>query len=495
MNTSVAGGSGSSAWARLVPSGPECVGAFLTLALPLAFGHWWLSLDGDPGRHIRVGETILRSGLFYTDPFSFSRPGAPFVPYEWLSEVLFAASVRLAGLGGIIVLTGTVLALTYAVVTRTLLRRGVGAGLTALTVLFVMALGFVHWHARPHVFTLLCAALLMAIVDRARTPGASAWRVIWPTALLFAVWANLHGAFLFGLAVLVGAVVGDRLEMLASADPDRTVWRGHLERHAVMLGTALIATLLTPSGIGLYGHTIGYLGDTYLVNHTQEYLSPDFHTVKFALIAIVLVVVALGAMPRRPRWPTLVLVALTLAFALGSARNLPLFGIVALPLVAAELAPLFPWDRPRARRTGRLVLVLPAIAMSAVFALARTTHVLPATFNPQVFPVAAVKAARAAHVSGRLYSEFTWGGYVLYAWPEQRVFIDGQTDFYGDSIFRAYNEIHKLSPDWRARLATWRIDVALLDPDTPLGAALAREPDWHAIYRDSTAVLYSRAAR
>jgi hypothetical protein len=43
-----------------------------------------------------------------------------------------------------------------------------------------------------------------------------------------------------------------------------------------------------------------------------------------------------------------------------------------------------------------------------------------------------------------LYNEFIWGDYVLYAWKEQRVFIDGQTDFYGDAITKRYRQITEL---------------------------------------------------
>lgn len=484
----------------ITPSLPELLAVVLAVGLPIWFGFWWLSLDGDPGRHIRVGETILRHGLFYADPFSFTKAAAPFVPYEWSSEVLFALSNRAAGLAGVVVLAGAVIGLTYAVVARTLLQRGVGIGLAALTVLFAMAMGTVHWMARPHVFTLLGAALLMALVDRAYNASGlsrrALWSVTWPTALLFAAWANLHGGFLYGLFALAAVVVGERLEVLAAIGADRERWRGALVRHATMLSVAVIASLATPSGIGLYAHTLGYLRDTYLIDHTQEYLSPNFHVVPFALMAIVGSVAVLMALPRRPRYPTIALAAMTLAFSLDAGRNLPFWGIVVLPLVAAELSPvlgaaLAKWNPPITARWSRLWVVWPALALAGMLAIARGgTPRLPATFNPSNFPVGAVRVARDARLTGRLYSEFTWGGYILYAWPEQRVFIDGQTDFYGDSIMRDYRTIHAVEPGWRDRLARWRIDLALVETNSPLADALTRDSGWRAVHRDSTATTF-----
>jgi hypothetical protein len=508
-------------WRRLAPSGPEWVALLLGIAMPLAYGRVWLSLDGDPGRHVRVGETILRSGLFYSDPFSFTKAGAPFIPYEWLSEVLFALSVRLAGLPGMLILTGVVLGLTYAVVTRTMLRRRISPILTALVLLFLLALGLTHWHARPHIYTLLGAAILMTLIDRAadrRAPlsGGELWASVWPIIPLFALWANLHGGFLYGLFLLAAVIVGDRLEMLAATTPaDIERWRGTLIRHATMLGFAVAAALLNPSGVKLYAHTLGYLGDTYMVDHTEEYTSPNFHILHFAAIAIVLVVWVLATLRRRPRYPTVTIVALNLGFALLAVRNLPLFGIIVLPLVAAEgqrsLEGHVPewaahWVAGHRRHSIRLGLAWPALAMAAMFWLARTKTVsapdtgdfetfahtlLPTTFNPSIFPVRAVRDARAAQLPGRMLSEFAWGGYILYAWPEQRVFIDGQTDFYGDSIMREHGEILELQPGWRAKLAAWKIQLALLGTRTALADALAHEDGWRPLYCDTTAVMFA----
>jgi len=502
-----------------VPSVPETVAVVLIAVLPIAYGHRWLSLDGDPGRHIRVGETILRTGLFYHDPFSFTRAGAPFIPYEWLSEVMSALSVRLAGLPGLIVVTGAVLAITYAIVAQTLARRGVAPVVGIPTLLLAMAIGSSHWHARPHVYTLLGAALLIVLIDRAADPSRTTsprdvWWAAWPVLPLFACWANLHGGFLYGLFVLGAVVVGDRVEMLYASGPEVARWRSVLVRHAAMFGAAVVGPIFTPSGPKLYLHTLGYLGDTYLVNNTQEYMSPDFHVARFALIAIVLVTLTLAILPRRPSVPVLMLVGLNLAFALVAGRNLPLFAIVVLPAIAMELEHAFAvWVPGWAQRLGRpiprlqparLALGWPAIGIALMVLLARRSGgtaeipapiteshgLFPTTFNPSAFPVRAVEAARAAGVSGRVFNEFTWGGYMLYAWPEQRVFIDGQTDFYGDSITREFADIRGVQPGWRAKLAAWRIDLVLIETDSPLSEALAHERGWTPIHCDSTAVLF-----
>ena len=85
----------------------------LTLFSAAALRGWqMINTDGDLGRHLRVGREILAHGLFYTDPFSWTMQGQPFVPYEWLSEILFELSHRWAGFWGVLVLCGLLVGAT-----------------------------------------------------------------------------------------------------------------------------------------------------------------------------------------------------------------------------------------------------------------------------------------------------------------------------------------------------------------------------------------------
>jgi hypothetical protein len=178
-------------------------------------------------------------------------------------------------------------------------------------------------------------------------------------------------------------------------------------------------------------------------------------------------------------------------------------GIIALPLIVAEAERAVatwgsgtgPWWRALGSRWARLNPAWPCIAVAAMLGMAAQANPpspLPTAFNHSAFPVRAVRAARAAHITGRLLNELAWGGYILYAWPEQRVFVDGQTDFFGDSIVKEYHVIRDVSPGWRNALSGWRIDLALLETDSPLADALAHESGWEPIECDSTAVLFRR---
>src|SRR5690606_33909368 len=117
-------------------------------------------------------------------------------------------------------------------------------------------------------------------------------------------------------------------------------------------------------------------------------------------------------------------------------------GLTAIPLLAVHLdgswrrLPRLAWLRT-AFANGAAVGTTPvwiAITVAALGALGLShgrignAQILPTRFDAHEFPVAAFDSLRQSGLSGTLFTEFTWGGYTLYDWPGQRVFMDGGTD-------------------------------------------------------------------
>jgi hypothetical protein len=315
--------------------------------------------------------------------------------------------------------------------------------------------------------------------------------------VLFAIWANLHGGFLYGLVLIGFYIAGDVVGVLF--DQPRRDHVAAAKRHGMLMGAALAGSCLNPSGPAILPHVMGYLGKTWLVDVTVEYRSPDFHGAygREFLIALVLVMLALALVRRRMSWPHLVTLLGTSAFALHSMRNIPLWALTGLPL--AVLHANSGWRRLRltglalvqrrfatgasAARTG-LWTVLPAVALAILAARGGRlggAQLLPNHFDPDTFPVRIVERARSAHVTGRMFNELAWGGYILTAWPEQRVFIDGQTDFYGEPLSQLYVSIRAAVPGWERRLDSLGVTLALLPEYAPLASAMARSTRWQMI--------------
>jgi hypothetical protein len=314
------------------------------------------------------------------------------------------------------------------------------------------------------------------------------------TLLLFAIWANLHGGFLFGLVLIGFYVVGDAIEL--ALDRSRPQLQSALLQRVSLLGAALLGSCINPSGPRILPHVMGYLGKSWLVDMTVEYRSPDFHGAygREFLVALALTILVLALVRRRMSWPRLIAFLGTTAFALHSMRNIPLWGLTALPLIAMHVDPgwraaaVTPLARMRTAfaegselvragfwaATGAIALVLVGLVGGRLGGM----QLLPAQFDPGIFPVRLVEQARADHFSGRMFNELAWGGYILNTWPEQQVFIDGQTDFYGEPLSKLYASLRAAAPRWQTRLDSLNVDVILLPREAPLVSAARSSSEW-----------------
>src|SRR5579871_6076474 len=147
-------------WGRLlVPSLSDFLFVALIAWLFMSSGpHGWQSLlaDADVGWHIRTGEYILdHHQVPYHDLYSFSKPGAPWYAWEWLTDVIDGGLHRISGLKGVVLLAAVIIALFAT----TLVRRMVWRGSHLLVAMIVALLGVgaasIHFLARPHIFTVL----------------------------------------------------------------------------------------------------------------------------------------------------------------------------------------------------------------------------------------------------------------------------------------------------------------------------------------------------
>src|ERR1700689_708685 len=147
-------------WARLlIPSLSDLF--FLAILVWLFMssgGAGWqgLLLDADAGWHIRTGQYILdHHAVPHQDLYSFSKPGAPWYAWEWGSDVLFGWLDRLAGLKGVVLFTGVVLAGFATTLIRRMVWRGVHVFVALAVALLSVGAASIHFLARPHIFTLL----------------------------------------------------------------------------------------------------------------------------------------------------------------------------------------------------------------------------------------------------------------------------------------------------------------------------------------------------
>ena len=133
---------------------------------------------------------------------------------------------------------------------------------------------------------------------------------------VFWIWVNSHGSFPLGLVALGCYALGSRL------DGDRR------PRELRALGWAIGGTVLgavNPLGPVLLTFPLGLLGRQEALSAVLEWQSPSFAT-PYARAFLVLIMVAVVALVRRPSWRAAVPLVVFLALGLTAARNIPVAG-------------------------------------------------------------------------------------------------------------------------------------------------------------------------
>jgi hypothetical protein len=492
----------------LAPSVSDCFFIALILWLFVYGVSGWSSLlgDGDTGWHIRAGQYILEHHSVPTqDLFSFSRPGAPWFAWEWLTDVTYALCFQMAGLKGIVLLAGVMIALFATVVLRYTIWRGANALVAAFTTLLAVGASSMHFLARPHLFTLLLLPVCLWLVeaDRRRNTG---W--VWALIPMTALWTNLHGGFVVFLACLGLLVAAYGIETALGLPR----WP-QIRRYSTLLMGCSLASLANPYGFQLHVHIYQYLRADWIKNIVQEFQAPTFRSEgQLQFEALLLAgLIAIGFLLRRRLFAEALWVLFLAHSSLISVRHAPLYAAIAAPLIACEISE---WWRSQAadmkkssavrilhqlgadltpgfRRTS----IWPAVLILGL-ALWNAPQKWPRDFPNQAFPVSMVHQHEDLIASGRLLTPDQWGDYIIYSlYPRQKVYVDGRSDFYGEKLGQEYLHLMQGAYDWRAILERNGFDVALLPVDWPLASMLKLDSGWRVVQDDTRVILFQRLSR
>lgn len=474
----------------------------------LLLGPRMMNVDGDLGRHLTIGEYILASGTIpEQDLFSHTMPGQPLTPHEWLSQVVFAALYRVGGLDMVVWGCAVVLAVTFAILFSICRQLSGSIAASALVVILGIFASSLHWLTRPHLFTILLLAVWLKLLVQIYHGQQRYW-VFLPIVMV--LWVNLHGAFIAGFLTLLVFAAGlfwDRWVI------DRQPITGSLETaRPWILGlfSSLLVIIVNPAGLHILETSLGYIQNRYLVGHTAEYLPPDFHdpsTWPF-LIMLALLIFMFGAQGQRSRGPLLFITTAWAGMALYSTRNIPLFVVAGAPAMAAAGSAIFqfPFFSRLDRLERRISLIqerlvgwfLPVLLVvgSAIFLVLNPASLNQRNrFSEEVFPVAAVDWLQEQPQSGNMFNHFPWGGYLLYRlWPDVQVFIDGQTDFYGEALTRQYEQVITMQAGWEGIFETYDVSWVIIPAGSRLAESLGNDVDWELTYADETAVIFTKPA-
>lgn len=486
----------------------------------LMFLFFWIRgaifLDPDFGWHLKSGELMLKEGIPAADPFSYTMPSFPFINHEWLTDIGIALLYPRIGMVGLALLASLGIVGTLYILIRNELRPWTFIPLLLTSSSLIMLSG-----VRPQIISWVFISLLALIIfDKNRL---AKWR--WFLPFLFLIWANLHGGFVAGIAILVVAVLTRSIEQ-------RKIHRADI----ALLAFSVIATFINPYGVHLWERIILEMWrqatDPQLRYVIMEWRSSLFHLDPALWILITISTFLTYRYRKKFSRSELTVFILLLLFSLSSIRHVPLWVVIQLPFLNRALGNLnkealrYKEGKKRFSIANRIVLlaVFFLFIFEGMWALKQAWDLSEFTF----YPKSAVAYLKIHPSSGQLFSYYGWGGYLIWKYPSKKLFIDGRmpswkTDYAppneSKNAFLEYKELFAGKIPFDQAIEKYHIDTVLFSItelyqppacltniqttlNCMMGAKKEKEESpfiqrmknnrMKKVYQDSTAVIYQR---
>jgi hypothetical protein len=448
--------------------------------------------DPDIWWHLRTGDWILaHHAVPRTDPFSSYGMGKPWVAYSWLFDILTAGIF--ARLGLLAVVFWEIAARLALSVALFHLVRGLYSGFwraIALSAAGLLVMTEVIG-PRPGMLTILFVILEFDILLSAGRTGRA--KALWLLPPMFALWANWHIQFVYGLFVLgvfaceplINSLVGYAPREKSSL-PAKQTW--------LVLAASALATLLNPYGAKIYSTVFVYAGQTGAYDTISELRAMTFREPQHFLVLLLALGAAMAIGWRRearPLW--LIFLAVTSILAFRSVREVWFLAIVAAAVIAGG------WNRedakPRHPLTPRLRLAVAVCVLAVVVVSIARWGVSNDWLEMQVaggFPEGAARFVEQHHLPGPLLNDLSWGGFLIWRLPQLPVAIDGRTNVHGDDRIHEFYNLWTGKPGWDSDPELERANLVITPRVSAIAALLRSDPRFAVAYQDVQAVVFQR---
>ncbi len=495
--------------------------------------------DDSAALSIRLGNDMLaRGGLVPTNTLTSVGYGQPLFAWEWLSNLIFAGTWRLAGLNGLLGLVGVIVALTSMLLLRAVRKRGTPLLLALPLTAAAIALTSVNWQAGPRLFSLFLT-LWWSEQLWSYWQSKNNGRRLWPLPFALALWANLDSGYVAGLLLLATATLLVWLFPNAASARNIDARRWQLTR---VLIACLLAALLTPWGFAGLAHAGSFFSSGAAPGQAADTGSPDIHRLSGQLfLALLLLLGACGILRgwlaggraahpadlkadnherllaqlaiREPGALGWTFVAVFTALAFFSPHLLALWGLIVAPIMGRELTS---WSAEWASADGNLRLarfchalfrrswrfealetrlrfgLLGALALLFVLVLlfnggaflGTAAPLVSARFSAAALPVEAVdNIQRGAIPGGALpdgagFTVMEWSHYVEWTLPQHPIMVDARADLFESSTLQDYQTLLNAEPDWNHVINSYGIRWLLIPTSAPLAQVLPLAQGW-----------------
>jgi hypothetical protein len=458
--------------------------AFLAVGLPVLAALIANLPSVDLAYHLRAGIGILAgNGIPTVDSWTFTAAGAAWTDQQWGAQVILAAVHQLAGWTGLVLLRAALIGIIFGCLFTIGVRRGLGLRRAAWLTLAAFLVSAVALGLRPQLIGMaLFAIVLLLVSDRREHPGR-----LWAVPFIVLLWANVHGSFFLGPAVLGLAWLEDLHD------------RSPLVHRTLLVGAlSTLAACVTPFGPSVWLYAVGLSTNPAVTARITEWQPTSLRTIPGILFfASALAVVVMMARRGRPTpWPTLAWLGFFFTIGLYAIRGVAWWPLGAVAAIAGVVVtgPALDPERPTPsgtplmRRLNLVVagaIVVAGIALVPLWRPSDPALGAPVGVVGNAPPGITVALRQMARPSDRLFEPQPWGSWFEFALPDLPVAIDSRIELFPPAVWDTYANIQAGGDGWASQLKGWGATIVVADHDATSLVARLSAARWRSVYTDA----------
>jgi len=416
--------------------------------------------------HLRIGQDIFETKQIPSaDYHSFTAFGANYISQGWLSQLILFLIYKTSGFLGLqishsLLILGTFLLLFFC-------YKSKEKSLILLSLAFIAPLAIVHNEIRPYVFTWFFSALTIFLISK---------KYYRPIPFIFLFWVNIHAGFILALGALF-------FYLLIEFKKTKKIYL------LIIFFLSFLATLVNPSGFKIYLYPFS-INSSNTIAGVTEWQPFGIDTPYFWLYLTFVIISIILTLKTKTYKNNLIELLFIILFSL--------FGFISMRYPINVCILLFPFLIKNLYeyihiKNSSLILVSCCLWLITLFFLFKTSYKLAQGIgiNHNVLPVYGLDFITKNHISGNIFNDYIFGGYIIWKQPERKISIDSRMEIYQGQALKEYITVGKGLDNWTEILEKYNIECIFIRPNMgPINFILVKDPSWELVYFDNASVIY-----
>jgi hypothetical protein len=444
-------------------------------------------LDTDLGWHLRYGEYIVKTWHFLrVNTLTYYLQGFYWANSYTIYQILVYFIYKVSGLIGFNIACSLLMLASYYFFCRTYPR------LAKTSFFLFLFISIFSWQIfdlglRSQLFSFFFTIIVFYVLEKSDVNS----KFLYTLPPVFFIWANVHGAFPFGLFVFFVFLL------------EKIFHKGsNLHLISLVLFISLLATLINPYGFGVYIEGLTHV--TYALGSLiAEWVPPSLIDKLVVGFLFYFTVMSLFLTNSRRKFFWVTVVSFFVIFSITARRNIP-FAALAF---AESFAFIFRDKLVAFENNQKFTVVSVITLVAAIFYVSIT--MLPVNYIAStnsaaycnnsfvVYPCKAVEFLKKNGIKNEnIFANYEWGGFLEWELPQDKYFVDGRMPTWktpeGLSPYTVFLNVIQAQPGYEETLDKYKTDLVLITQGSYLDLELISDKStWREIYRDGVSVIYS----